>query len=155
MKLADFVSTEEAMKTAEEIIELNVKEFGHEGKRLDHNNPLLVRCWYVHGAGKERAWQSKDTTSITGTMEPKTKKGMEEIGAAALMLTSEPGDPTVSVKVESVAHEALKTKTGELRSQRFKTQTSKRKGPCARGDSIILDILKFGIRNFDLGFLEC
>ena len=155
MKLGDFESTEEAMKIAEEIVAQNAKDYGHQGERLYHPHPLLVRCWYVHGAGKERAWQSKDTTSITGTMEPKTKKGMEEIGAAALMLTSEPGDPTVKAKVESVAHENLKTNTGELRSQRFKTQTSKRKGPCARGDSIILDILKFGIRNFDLGFLKC
>ena len=134
--MADFDNNEEAMKTAEDFIKQNREDFGHEGKRLDHANPLLVRCWYVHGGGKERSWRSKDTTAITGTMEPKTKKGLEEIGAAALMLTSgEPGDdPTVKVKAESEAHEALNTKTGELRSQRFKTQTSKRKGPCARGE---------------------
>ena len=157
LNIGNFENAEAAMKVAEEIIKQNMVDFGHDGKRLAHSNPLLVRCWYVHGGGKERWWQSKDTTKIIGTMEPKTKKGLEEIGAAAHMLTSgENADaPMAQVKDESVALEALKTKIGELRSQRFKTQTSKRKGPCARGDSIILDILKFGIRNFDLGFLKC
>ena len=147
LNIANFDSQEAAMKVAEELIKQNMVDWGHDGKRLEHPNPLLVRCWYVHGWGKEKSWQSTDTTKIIGTMEPKTKKGQEEIGAAAHMLTSgeNPDAPMAQVKVEPEALETLKTRIGELRSQRFKTQTSKRKGTCARGDSIILDVLEFEI----------
>ena len=53
LSLSDFKTHVEALKVADEIVELNKKEMGHNYAPQEHSNPLLVKVFYIHGEGKK------------------------------------------------------------------------------------------------------
>ena len=56
--MSDFVSQEEAMKAADEIIAANQVEFEHRGaaKLSPCGNPLLDEFFFVKSTGQNRKW---------------------------------------------------------------------------------------------------
>ena len=122
VKLSDFATHEEAFTCAEAAIKQNAVDFKFEVTKIDNPIPMLVRFKYFIGHGTKRSWSSTDTTSVAGTFEPKTKKAMEDFGAAARCLGGDSGGGSggqAKVKVESPLHEELKVVTAGLRQSRL------------------------------------
>ena len=113
----NFKSEKDAFECAEELVTQNCADFQFEFEKIDHPMPKLVKFKYVIGHGTKRSWSSKDTTSVEGTFEPKTKKAVEDLGGAWQALTdgaglAPPSAAGAGAKVESPVLEELK-KTAE------------------------------------------
>ena len=53
LSLSDLKTHVEALKVADELVELNQKEMGHNCAPQEPSNPLLVKVFYIHGEGKK------------------------------------------------------------------------------------------------------
>jgi len=113
----DFKSEKEAFVCAEELITQNGRDFEFEYAKIDHPIAKLVKYKYVIGHGTKRSYTSSDHTSITGSYEPKTKKGLEDIGGAWAALADGTESQPSTVKVESPVFEELKKTVEATRSE--------------------------------------
>jgi hypothetical protein len=119
-KVDDFPTQEKAFATAEEMAVENATAFEFVHEKIDHANPMLVKFKFVVSQSTKRSWTSTDKTEIAGTMEPKSKKALEDMGQVAKMLAGESsagssGDAT-GVKVESAVFVELSKTVGACRS---------------------------------------
>ncbi len=116
MCLGDFKTQKEALETADALIVQNQQDFEHEGGKLDHAMPLLVRFFYITGHGKKRSGVQTEHKELEGAHETKTKKALAESGVFVEAMGAT-GDPSSSsgVKVEHVHHMKMLTAKDTLR----------------------------------------
>ena len=108
LSIRDFADQKEALKTADESIADNKAEHGHQEEPKIHKNPLISKDFYVKSDGKKRSWEQAEHKDFSGSADPKTKHGMQDVGAF-MEGVGDPGSggPASVVKVEFVAHSKL------------------------------------------------
>ena len=82
LSMSDFVSQEEAMKAADEIIAANQVEFEHRGaaKLSPCGNPLLDEFFFAKSKGKNRKWSQVERKEMNQIAAPKSKKQIQGAG---------------------------------------------------------------------------
>ena len=80
--MSDFVSQEEAMKAADEIIAANQVEFEHRGaaKLSPCGNPLLDEFFFALSKGKSRRFCQVEGKDMNQVAAPKSKKQIQAAG---------------------------------------------------------------------------
>ena len=93
LSMSDFVSQEEAIKVADEIIAANQVEFEHRGaaKLSPCGDPLLDEFFFVQSKGKNRKWSQVERKEMNQIAAPKSKKQIQGAGIflEGMGLTSE------------------------------------------------------------------
>ena len=106
LSLGDFKTHTEALKCADELVVQNQQELGHQEPNVHHDNPLLVKVFYVHGEGKKRTWRQSETKELEGSLDVKAKRQLVD-NKLFLEGLGEMGDMSESsssgVKIESMA----------------------------------------------------
>ena len=54
LQMWDFASQEEAFATAADLVNQSAEEYGFVPETIEHENPFLVRCYYMESKGQER-----------------------------------------------------------------------------------------------------
>ena len=118
LSVSDFDSTEQALATADELIELSAGEFGFTKETLEHENTLLSRHFYMVSKGKQRKITNGQEKAIGGEADL-NKDG--KAGAALIALRD--GDMTAfdktgaaGIKMEFPHLTAVQTEAEILRS---------------------------------------
>ena len=62
----DFENLDEAMKTADALIEDSAAQFGFVKETIPHDNPLLVKCFYIFSEGRRRSVTNSEEKRIEG-----------------------------------------------------------------------------------------
>jgi hypothetical protein len=112
MNLSDFATHKEALKTADDIIAENKSIFDHDVAPIAHDNPLLIKYWYVHSEGKRRSHAQIEAKTFSGGADVKNKKQMvgafiEGFGDSAAI--------TNEVKAEFPLHNTMKKSIESVR----------------------------------------
>ena len=119
LSMSDFVSQEEAIKVADEIIAANQVEFEHRGaaKLSPCGDPLLDEFFFVQSKGKNRKWSQVERKEMNQIAAPKSKKQIQAAGifVEGMGLMSEGGNES-EVKIEAVGLKALRAEAEKLRS---------------------------------------
>ena len=106
--MSDFETTDEAFKTAEDLIVDNKAEYGHTVEPRLHKNPVICKYFYVKSEGEKRTWEQAEHKEFSGSADPKTRKQLQEAGAFIEGMGLEgPPEASSSVKLEFVAHSKL------------------------------------------------
>lgn len=119
MRLSDFKTHDQALKVADDIVAQNKKDIGHDEKDMPHENPLLVRVFYIHGQGKKRTWSQSEKKELQLESD---LKNVKQLGDASMFIegmgvtagSSSAGGE--NVKVEHVTHAKMTQQKDSLRS---------------------------------------
>lgn len=117
MRLSDFKTHAEALKTADQIVAQSKKDLGHNQPDIPHENPLLVKVFYVHGQGKKRSWSQNEKKEFVGESDVKSQK---QLGDAAIFIeglgvgSSSSGE--AGVKIENTKFVKMNQGKDSLRS---------------------------------------
>ena len=108
MRLSDFKTHAEALKTADELAAQNKAEFGYDVEPIPHSNPLMTKVWYVQGHGLKRKWEQTETKTLTADASVKDKKALEDSnGFVEGLGLGVSGASSTAVKVENVAYKKM------------------------------------------------
>ena len=125
LSVSDFDSTEDALKTADELIELSAAEFGFNKETLEHENVLLSRHYYMVSKGKQRKITNGHLKEIGGEADL-NKDGK----AGSALVALQDGDMTAfektgaaGIKMEFPHLTAVQTEAEILRSVCTHTRT--------------------------------
>ena len=125
LSVSDFDSTEQALATADELIEFSAGEFGFTKETLEHENTLLSRHFYMVSKGKQRKITNGQEKQIGGETDL-NKDGK----AGASLLALRDGEMSAfdktgaaSVKMEFPHLTAVQTEAEILRSVCTHTHT--------------------------------
>ena len=119
MSLSDFKTQAEAMKVADQLVADNKKDLGHNLPDIPHENPLLVRVFYVFGQGKKRSSSQTEGKEFSGTTDAKTQKQLQDAqcfieGMGLGSASSSSGGS--KVKIENVMFGKMTTQKESLRT---------------------------------------
>ena len=119
LSLSDFKTHVEALKVADEIVELNKKEMGHNYAPQEHSNPLLVKVFYIHEEGKKMSYKQMESKVFTAEADVKNKKQLQDASSFMEGLGDgiQGGDSagSSSVKIENVSFVALNLQKESLK----------------------------------------
>ncbi len=119
MSLSDFKNHKEALQVADDLLRQNQEELGHHEAPVPHENPLLVKCYYIHGEGKKRTWKQVESKKLEGDMDIKNKKQLLEnnLFQEGLGLLGEAAESIATgVKIENLAWAQLQGSKESLKS---------------------------------------
>ena len=94
--MQDFPDQGAALKTADDIVEQSSQMFGFKKETVEHENPLLVKCLYMHTEGKRHEVVNVETKKIEGSADiNKSSKALvdakEVTGGTSIFDKDEPG----------------------------------------------------------------
>ena len=114
--VSDFDSVDEAMKTADEFVEMSANEYGFTKETIDHPNPLCVKCYYVLGHGKTHTVSGTERKTICGAADLKQKQliGASDITGGSSVFGKPDAD---NVKLEFPYFSDMKVEAEKLKSK--------------------------------------
>ena len=113
--MADFQSHQEALECADNLVAQNAKDYQHKVPRQWNDNPLLVRCWYVHGEGTKRKFKQEEEKEMSGAAPVSNKKALTESGAFMEGLGA-PAGSGGEAKIENLAYAEMNVSAEKLRT---------------------------------------
>lgn len=118
LRMSDFKNHQEALKTADDFVKQNQKDFEHSHPDIKHDNPLLVKVFYVAGQGKKRTFKQDEKKEFTLDGDVKSQKQLQDASmfiegmGMGVGSSSSGGD----VKIEHVAFAKMNTQKDSLRT---------------------------------------
>ena len=69
--MTDFENNAQALATADAIVEESAATWGFVQETIQNDNPILVKCFYIHSEGRRRSAASSEVKKIEGLTELK------------------------------------------------------------------------------------
>ena len=98
------MSPQEALATADKLVKQNKEQYEHDEPDINHENPLLQKCWYIQDAGKKRSRTQTEEKELGGAGTIKNKKQLCDAGVFSAAMGSGGG---AEIKAESEKFVAL------------------------------------------------
>jgi hypothetical protein len=83
LAMSDFETTDEAFKTAEDLIVDNKAEYGHTGEPRLHKNPLICKYFYVKSEGKNAPGSKPSTRSSAAVQTRRPRNSCKRRGLSS------------------------------------------------------------------------